>query len=140
MRSNLIITAALAIIAAMLPGGINAATPDQIQKRHTKAYDYCLNSGDAEQGVQPAMNACAYDEYTRQDGRLNQAYIMVMKRQKPAAKNKLRLSQRAWIKGRDATCKEERDQYEGGSIAPLMFHECMANETIKRTLWLEQYH
>ena len=37
----------------------DAATPSAIEKRHTKAYNYCLNNGDAARGVQPAMNACA---------------------------------------------------------------------------------
>jgi uncharacterized protein YecT (DUF1311 family) len=131
---------AIVVVAILVPfSTANSATSSEIEKRHTKAYNNCLNSGDAAQGVQPAMNACAADEYIRQDGRLNQAYVMVMKRLKPARKNNLRMSQRKWIKQRDITCKAEMAEYEGGSIAPLIFHSCMTNETIERTMWLEKY-
>ncbi len=116
-----------------------ALTQSEIENRHTKTYNDCLGSGDAAQGVQPAMNACVADEYIRQDGRLNQAYVMVMKRLKPAGKSKLRMSQRTWINERDKICDAETAQYSGGSIAPLIFHNCMTNETIKRTMWLEKY-
>ena len=64
---------------------------------------------------------------------------MVMKRLKTAEKNKLRASQRGWIKQRDKICAAQEAEYEGGSIAPLIFHSCMTNETIKRTIWLENY-
>ena len=115
-----------------------AATP-AVETRYTKDYALCLESDDAANGIQSAMNACAYDEYTRQDGRLNQAYVMVMRRQAVAGKAKLRGLQRAWIKQRDVKCDAERMAYDGGSIAPLMFHTCMTDQTISRTLWLERY-
>jgi uncharacterized protein YecT (DUF1311 family) len=110
-----------------------------VQKRYTRDYAICMENGPASEGVQPAMNACAYEEYTRQDARLNQAYVMTMRRQAAVGKTKLRGSQRAWIKERDVKCAAERGEYEGGSIAPLIFHSCMTDETIRRTLWLERY-
>ncbi len=132
-------TAILLVSIFAFPAFANAATQAEIEKRHTKAYNECVNYGTAAEGNQSAMNACAADEYVRQDGRLNQAYIMVMQRLKQNAKTKLRTSQRAWIKQRDRICRAERAEYEGGSIAPLIFHSCMTDETIKRTIWLEKY-
>lgn len=110
-----------------------------IQRRYTPAYKACLNSGDAAQGVQYAMNDCANGEYERQDGRLNQAYVMVMRRLAPPAKQKLRVLQREWIKARDRKCTAESSEYQGGSIAPMIFSLCLTDETIRRTLWLETY-
>jgi uncharacterized protein YecT (DUF1311 family) len=139
MRLVLILT-----IAAMAsPVAANAATSgisrSQIEKRYTKEYEQCTSTGDAAQGIQSAMNECANAEYSRQDGRLNQAYVMVMKRQGAAGKTKLRTSQRTWITLRDKKCNKERMSYDGGSIAPLIFMTCMTEQTIGRTIWLENY-
>ncbi len=116
-----------------------AAAAPAVEKRYTRDYAICLESDDAANGIQSAMNTCAYDEYTRQDARLNQAYVMVMRRQAVAGKAKLRGLQRAWIRQRDVKCEAERMTYDGGSMAPLVFHTCMTNQAINRTLWLERY-
>ncbi len=107
-------------------------------QRYTKAYHACMDNGDAGRGVQPAMNGCAFEEYQRQDAALNQIYGRVMKARAAPGKAKLRTAQRIWIKKRDGICITERDKYEGGSIAPLVYFSCMSDETIKRTIWLEK--
>ncbi len=117
-------------------GGVE--TDPKILKRYTKAYDACMNSGVAAQGVQPAMNACASDEYERQDKKLNISYGQVMAKKRTKAKITLRNSQRKWIIARDKVCISERADYEGGSMAPLVYFTCMTNETIARILWLEK--
>lgn len=128
------------LIAALALTSVSAwAAPDAVQKRYSKDFDRCVNTGDAAEGVQSAMNDCAGQEYSRQDARLNQAWVMVMRRLGPAKKASLRTSQRAWLKTRDRKCLAERDISGGGSIAPMMYYGCMTDETIKRTLWLEQY-
>lgn len=117
-----------------------AAMPiDQIEARYSAAFNECMGSGDAARGVTPAMLACISDEYKVQDTRLNQAYKMVTKRLNASRKAKLRESERQWIKTRDATCKQARDSYDGGSMAPIVWGTCRTNETIKRTMWLENY-
>ncbi len=132
--------ARFAIIALFLTASAPAAAAaPAIEKRYTRDYAICMDSEDAANGIQSAMNACAYDEYTRQDGRLNQAYVMVMRRQAMASKAKLRGLQRAWIRQRDVKCEAERMTYDRGSMAPLVFHTCMTNQAINRTLWLERY-
>ncbi len=134
-RQNTAFPCLLFALALSMP----AAAEPAVEKRYSRDYALCMENGPAAEGVQPAMNACAYEEYARQDGRLNQAYVMVMRRQSAAGKAKLRTSQRAWIKTRDRTCEAERMDYDGGSIAPLIFHTCMTNQTISRTIWLEKY-
>ena len=85
------------------------------------------------------MNNCAGDELSKQDGRLNQAYVMVMRSLPEAKKTNLRTLQRTWIKQRDAKCERERNQYGGGSMSTGAFLSCQIDETIKRVIYLENY-
>jgi uncharacterized protein YecT (DUF1311 family) len=110
-----------------------------VQDRYTKAYTECINTGDAARGIQPAMTGCAGLEAERQDKILNTTYARVMSKRTKPAQAKLRLLQRGWIKQRDTTCRQEEAEYEGGTMAPMVFYTCLANESIKRTIWLERY-
>lgn len=40
--------------------------------------------------------------------------------------------QRAWLVYRDTTCEFERDQYAGGSIAPMVYYQCIDRMTLWR--------
>lgn len=40
--------------------------------------------------------------------------------------------ERVWIKNRDAACEKERRQYERGSIAPMIYGDCLYQKTLKR--------
>jgi uncharacterized protein YecT (DUF1311 family) len=125
--------------AAPVLAASSTVSHEQVERRYTKDYETCTSTGDAAAGVQSAMNACAADEYKRQDIRLNQAYVMVLNRVNVAGKTKLRMAQRGWIKLRDRKCAAKEKEYDGGSIAPLIFFACMTDETIRRTMWLENY-
>jgi uncharacterized protein YecT (DUF1311 family) len=129
----------IAVLILALTIAAPSAAKTDVEKRYTKAYDICMSSGDAARGVQPAMNDCASEEYARQDSRLNKVYVAKMGRQSAAGKTKLRGLQRGWIKTRDQKCIAEEKEYEGGSIAPLIFLTCKTNETIMRVMWLERY-
>jgi uncharacterized protein YecT (DUF1311 family) len=109
-----------------------------ITARYTKAYDECMNTGDAAQGITPAMRLCVSQELDRQDARLNRAYAIVIRRQNVKGKTKLRTLQRVWIKERDTQCRAEADEYEGGTIMPQVYTGCLVDETILRTIWLEK--
>ncbi|MGL5839056.1 MAG: lysozyme inhibitor LprI family protein [Sphingorhabdus sp.] len=113
--------------SAFLLGGLS------ISKKISDSYDSCMANGDY------ATTDCAKIEWDIRDQSLNQAYAMVMKRQNQAGKTKLRNLQRAWIKQRDSRC-QERDEPRGeGYTDPADVYLCMADETYKRTLWLEKY-
>lgn len=96
-----------------------AASKSPVEQRYAPNYNKCLNSGQAAEGVTSAMVECNVAETRIQDGRLNQAYKMVMTRLPANRKDQLRLSERNWIKARDAGC--------------------ILDETIKRTMFLERY-
>lgn len=131
---------ALILVAALaLPATAQAQWPKAVEARLTRQYDDCMASGAAAQGQTLAMNVCQSEEIERQDARLNQAYVMVMKRLSPKRKATLRQSERAWIARRDKGCMAAARTYEGGTAAGLEYQGCYLRETIARTLWLERY-
>lgn len=100
--------------------------------------DRCLNTGEAAQGITPAMAACFGADYKRADGRLNRTYAATMKRLPSARRTALRMSQRAWIKQRDAACP--LDQGDGvGTIERLNHPACLTKQTDRRTAWIARY-
>jgi uncharacterized protein YecT (DUF1311 family) len=129
----------LCCVCAGLAGTAFAAPKIDMEKFYSPAYNYCINNGDAGAGVTPAMGACISAEHDVQDARLNQAYKMVMQRLGTSKKARLRNSEKLWIKQRDKNCMKERDSYDGGTMASLVWGTCMIDATINRTMWLEKY-
>jgi uncharacterized protein YecT (DUF1311 family) len=82
---------------------------------------------------------CLGDEIDRQDARLNRTYQIVMRRLPPGKREKLRKLERAWIVHRDRYCYRIGGGPWRGSLGDVNLHECRLDETIKRTIWLEQY-
>lgn len=127
----------LALAAAAAPA--LAQWEAAVEQRLTPAYGQCQASGAAAQGVTSAMMDCLGAENERQDARLNEAYRIAMKRLPAARQAELRQLQRAWIKQRDAAARAAGDQAGGGSAAGLEYAGTFLHETVKRTIWLEEY-
>ena len=106
-----------------------------IERRYTSAYNQCLNGA----YTTLEMNMCFGAERERQDARLNQAYVMVMRPLAAAKKATLRTLQRAWIKQRDVKCERAGNEFAGGTMSTGAVLGCLIDETIKRTLYLENY-
>jgi uncharacterized protein YecT (DUF1311 family) len=123
------------LIAAMFASSASAQTQPQIEKRYTQTYSDCM---DTSEGATSSMMDCIGAEIEVQDGRLNQAYVMVMRPLPKPRKDTLRGLQRTWIKQRDAKCQRAIAD-EGGSMAGLIYAGCILDETIKRTIFLENY-
>ncbi len=123
------------LIAAMFASSASAQTQSQIEKRYTQTYSDCM---DTSEGVTSSMMDCIVAEIEVQDGRLNQAYVMVMRPLPKPRKDTLRGLQRTWIKQRDVKCQRAIAD-EGGSMAGLIYAGCILDETIKRTIFLENY-
>jgi uncharacterized protein YecT (DUF1311 family) len=124
------------LITSFIAVSASAQTPSQIERRHTPALKRCIENsgyGDA------AMTECYDVELSVQDGRLNQAYKMVMQRLPAARKTALRNKERAWIKRRDAGCQRHAAPEAGGTMYDVMLSSCLVDETIKRTIVLENY-
>lgn len=83
--------------------------------------------------TQMALNWCASEAWSRADDELNRLWGLL----KPRADaqgwgQRLLDEQRAWLRARDARCEGERDEYAGGSIAPLIYFSCMEEMTLRR--------
>ena len=112
-----------------------AQTDDEVAARLTPAVHACEHS--PEKGGTLDQALCYKDEAVRQDQRLNEVWTQVVNRLSLADRKAMRRSERQWINERDSTCHEEAA--EGiGTTAAYMFNVCMANETIRRTMWLEK--
>lgn len=105
-----------------------------VEREYSAAYQQCLNSGDALKGVTVAMAGCTNAELAKQDARLNRAYKAVMAKRAKAGQVKLRTVQRAWIKRRDAECRQD---LTGGTIDMLNIGGCHLRMTTERALELE---
>jgi uncharacterized protein YecT (DUF1311 family) len=124
------------LLTAFIAASVSAQTQSQIERRYTPALKRCIDNsgfGDA------AMTECYDIELSVQDGRLNQAYKMVMQRLPAERKTALRNEERAWIKRRDAVCQRHAAPEAGGTMYDVMLSSCLVNETIKRTIVLENY-
>lgn len=85
------------------------------------------------------MNHCAHLDYQQADEVLNRTYNALLASVSGVRREKLVDAERAWIDYRDYTCEFERSQFEGGTMAPLIYHSCMAQLTREQTIRLETY-
>ncbi|PVM91893.1 lysozyme inhibitor LprI family protein [Caulobacter endophyticus] len=125
----------LMLLALTAPGAFAASDPIDPEKQYSPAYAACLNSGDAIKGVTAAMAGCTNEELGKQDARLNRAYKAAMAGRSRAEQAKLRTVQRAWIKRRDAECRED---LTGGTIDVLNIGGCHLSMTTVRAVELER--
>jgi uncharacterized protein YecT (DUF1311 family) len=140
MRIELLARAGLFWLAGLVVAGTaGAQTQREIDARQSPGFRTCMASGDAAQGITSSMMDCLGTEIDLQDARLNQAYKMVMMRLGPAAKTRLRASERTWIKARNVDCKRSAARDGGGTASALGYNSCILDATIKRTIWLERY-
>ncbi len=79
---------------------------------------------------------CAWEEYRRRDTELNAVYKTVIADLPTQGALDLRAGQRKWIVQRDATCTRIRIA-QPGTIALHLEPQCLADQTIRRTIWLE---
>ncbi|WP_035661049.1 lysozyme inhibitor LprI family protein [Flavobacterium seoulense] len=82
--------------------------------------------------TQMEMNAKAQKEYQKADAELNKVYQKLMKILSKEDKKLLITAQKDWLKFRDSHCKFESQQYDGGSIQPLIIATCLSQQTTKR--------
>lgn len=84
-------------------------------------------------GSNMASNACARKRFAEADVRLNAEYKDLLAGfATPELKDKLRVSQRAWLKYRDAQAGYEAQFYKGGSGESGIFYTCLLRMTNAR--------
>lgn len=103
---------------------------------YSRRYDECAGRTE---GITPKIIDCIDEEFERVDRNLNASYRSVLKRlQDDAARETLRLLQRAWLKTRWKQCDNIADG-DGGQAAQIDDRNCRLEETARRTLWLHHY-
>jgi uncharacterized protein YecT (DUF1311 family) len=85
---------------------------------------------------QQQINMCSGKQYQNADARLNLLYLEIEKDLKrdpgKIALDKLKAAERAWLRYRDLHCDAAKHQFEGGSMSPMMWNDCMRMVTEHR--------
>ncbi len=91
--------------------------------------------------TQQDLNFCANERAKSADAKLNQLYRQLRTKYKDnsAVEDSLITAQIAWIKFRDLNCAFARKRFEGGSIASIIYNNCIDRVTTERTKELENY-
>ncbi len=82
--------------------------------------------------TQAEMNQTAINNFKKADTKLNQVYKNLVKKLDEKEKKLLITAQKNWIQFRDSKCNFEKQQYEGGSIQPLIYYTCLTECTEDR--------
>ncbi|WNZ47691.1 lysozyme inhibitor LprI family protein [Leptolyngbya boryana CZ1] len=111
----------------------NKPTPSENLPRNIRVD--CKN-----QQTQFDMNFCANQQARAADRKLNQAYQKLIRSYKGSRReSQLVAAQQAWIKFRDTNCTFTSAAYEGGSIQPMVYSNCIEKMTNDRTKQLEDF-
>ncbi len=89
--------------------------------------------------TQLELNQCASLSAGEADRQLNQVYQRLRKNRGTQLDLQLVNAEEAWIKYRDASCAFSRSRFAGGSIAPMVYSNCMARLTKQQIQELEGY-
>lgn len=82
--------------------------------------------------TQAEMNRTAFTAYNKADAELNKIYKKVIGTLDEKQKLLLIKAQKDWLKFRDSHCKFDAEQYNGGSIQPLIYSSCLTEKTEDR--------
>jgi uncharacterized protein YecT (DUF1311 family) len=105
---------------------------------------------------QRQMDDCAALEYKQADAHLNKVYRKAVQcmtddlarkqgdqkqtKYEETAMASLKEAERTWIAYRDIQCKAAAQQYEGGSMAPMIYSQCLTTVTEHRTADLKSIY
>ncbi len=77
--------------------------------------------------TQLELNQCYGEQFRKADAHLNNIYANLLKQmQSEVAIQKLKVAEKAWIQYRDLHCEAAKYEYEGGSMSPMVWAQCMA--------------
>ena len=133
-RSLLSIASCLTILSLVVTAGTLAAT----NQSNTGILLTRKINCDRPQ-TQSEMNECAFIAYQAADKKLNQVYQELKSALPDYRQPKLLPAQQAWIKFRDTNCEFEKSEFEGGSLAPTIYYQCLTRLTEERTKELQTY-
>lgn len=101
---------------------------DSIQKE----LDNSPEKKEADTGVTLAMRSYAQKEYDMYDKELNDIYGLLKKELSPEVMKSLQAEEVEWIEQKEAKAKKEASQYEGGTLAPVVYISSLYESTKQR--------
>lgn len=117
--------------------------PDVPGNTETPATDEPIGSPDNDEScdetaTQREMNVCAQQRYQQANKKLNLVYQDLQSNLPANGQQALSNAELAWIEFRDLNCTFAKNQFAGGSIAPLVYHNCLETHTTTRLAELKQ--
>ena len=91
-------------------------------------------------GVTSEMINANSELYEAWDAELNKVYKLLMERLSKDKKEKLRNSQRAWIKSKEKKANEASKEADGGTLAGVLYSDTLASMTKERTIELAKMY
>ncbi len=86
--------------------------------------------------TQLELNQCYGEQFRNADAHLNRIYSSLLQQMQSekngTATQKLQAAEKAWIRYRDLHCEATRFEFEGGSMSPMVWAQCMAITTQHR--------
>lgn len=105
-----------------------------VEKRYSAAFDTCQK-----RAVTTFANSeCFTDEFARQDATLNRTWRATLVGLDSKMRSELLAAQRRWVADRDPFCRAKAAEFGGRTIAPVIYANCRVDQTIRRTIWLEE--
>jgi uncharacterized protein YecT (DUF1311 family) len=90
--------------------------------------------------TQAELNGCTAAQAKRADRQLNETYQRVLAKYRESGPRRALVdAELQWIRFRDAECRFSASRYNGGSIAPMIYSECVTRLTNARTQALASY-
>ena len=83
------------------------------------------------------LNYCSNENYKKSDNKLSKLYKNLMLKISEDRKVLLLKSQKDWSKFKESHCKYIASTYEGGSIYPLIYFNCLESVTTDRIKQIE---
>ena len=136
MRHFLPIFVSILTFSSLATSSLTMAFPTPATSRVILAQK--LDCSNSENLPQQSMNRCAALSYQQADKKLNQVYKQLTAKLEAPRVKKLVAAQQAWIRFRDASCKFESSEVEGGSMEPLFFSSCLTRTTEGRIKELQE--
>ena len=121
---------ALGFIVALLAFGLFglAQAPKKTEREQKSPCDSATAQSD--------LNQCSGEEFRNADARLNKVYASLLKQMEgeksDTAIQKLKAAEKAWLQYRDLHCDAARYEYQGGSMSPMVWAQCMTLTTDHR--------
>jgi uncharacterized protein YecT (DUF1311 family) len=123
---------------------LSSSAPSQTQESEKSQTPSQASSNPCDRvNTQTEMNQCTGDEYRKADAHLNAVYQKLLASLKKNvadaqkandaqrkgnvedALQNLKAAEKAWLVYREGHCAAAKQQYEGGSISPMVYANCM---------------